>query len=489
MKHFTQLKSALLLCAMMIISVAASAAEVEYDFSSSLPKGWIVSATPLGYETSGSARGSQFNVSSTLTLKGVSNVTKVVITCSTNAADANTLAVSAGGTTWGTVTLAKENNVEKTFTGSSANGELVIDITRSQKSIWIKKIVITGEVAGSGDSGEEEDDQLDPNYNYSEPTIVKPSGATSSNSSYSFVQNNIKVETVAGAQTADYFGCNAGSKITFTASKAIKGLIVNGYMKKDFSATCDHGDLAYADASEDAVEGDTILAIFDIDSKSVTISCEKQLRCYSVQFYFVENPDIEVGGDDEDYNYDWEPTTPTTLNITFDELETTDYQAIYGLEEPWTDLCFACEEYEMDVYAFVTYSETTGIVPGVYPINDTYAEGTVQASPGGNDLYDIPSFIATDFVPYEEDGEVNYYYSTAYYIVSGTLTVSENGDMKLEGKTANGSTVNCTYKSKNADAIKNVNAEANKTTKTLRNGKLYIRKGDKEFNANGVELK
>lgn len=486
MKHFTQIKSALLLCAMMIISVAASAAEVVYDFSTSLPKGWTATTAPLGYETSGSERGTQFNASSTLTLSGVSNVTKVVITCSANAADANTLAVSVGGTTWGTETLAKENNVEKTFTGSSASGNLVIDITRTQKSVYIKKIVITGEVEGSGND-DTTDDGLDPNYKYSEPTIIEPTGVTSNNSAYSFVQNNIKVDVLLGGQAVTYFGCNAGSKITFTATKEIKGILINGYVKMGFEATSDNGDIYYVDASEEAVENDPVVAILDIDSKSVTISCEKQMRCYSVEFYFDENPDIGTGGDD-DYTYEFEPATPTNLNITFEEIEYQDYTDY--LSFPYTDIYLTSDDFEMEIAVYAQGAEKTPVAPGVYPITSTYEEGTVQASPGGDDNYDYPTFIATDFEPYEQDGEITYYYNAAYYIVSGTLTVYEDGSLKLEGKTYYGSTVNAVYKpSADADAISDVKAEATKTTKTLRNGKLYLHRGNKEFNAAGVELK
>lgn len=485
---------------LMAMGTDAMANEFTYDFMSTVPKGWTASTAPLAFETANLSRGSQFTSSSTLTLKDAKNVTKIVVTCSSNIADKNSIALKVGGKAFGeAVTLAKETNVVKTFTGS-ASGDITLDITRVDKSVYISKIVVTADEIGNstgGDTpgtGEGGNTDLDPNYTYAEPTVITPTVETGSNAAYSFVQNNIRVDVTAGGQYEDYFGCNAGNKITFTATKNIKAVIVNGYIKKDFEATASSGEILYADASEDAVESDPVLAVLDVDSKTVTIECAKQMRCYSVEFYFEENPDLdEMGGGDDEYNFDFEPDEATTLNIKFTGILADDYSEFFGFD--YTDIYFYCEsdDYEMEVAAFAPFNEETVLAPGTYEINDSYEEGTVQASPGGDDMYDYPTYIATGFVYDEEYDEWSY--TQSYYVVSGTLTVSKvDGGTKFElkGKTAKGSTVNATYllPGEGTDAISNAKQETASSvpSKRLRNGRVVIVKKDKVYDAAGSRV-
>ncbi len=490
------MKKQLLSLLFLVIVGNAFADEVTFDFSQGVPSSWTTSQTPAGVETADPARGTQFTANATLTLTGVSNVTKVVVTCSSNVAGKNTLALSVGGSTWGTETLSKESNVEKTFTGSAASGNLIINITRSEKSVWIKKVVVTGTVEGgsTGGGGDEDDsDELNPDYTYGEPTQLTVSGATCSNVAYSFVQNNIRVSATAGAKTETYFGCNAGGAITFTATKAIKAIVINGYVKKDFYAEVDNGDITFVDASEDYVEANPVVLIKDIDSKSVTIACEKQLRCYGVDVYFEANPDIEIdnaytggGGEEGEYSYEWEPTTKTTLNINFDSVEYEDYTTDLGYA--YTAIFFANDDFEMEVGAYAESVDGTILAPGTYQITDTYAAGTVQASPGGDEYYDYPTYISTGF---EQDADTgDWYYTTSYYVVSGTLTV-DNSKMVLQGKTYNGSIVTATFAFDPAgiEEVSGSNVSGFKTRKFLQNGRVVIIKSGKTFNAIGQEIK
>lgn len=479
---------------LMMIGANAMAKDFTYDFSTAIPKDWKASVNPNGFETTGSSRGCQFAASANLTLAGAKNVTKIVITCSSNY-DKNTIAFTVGGKALGeAIKLAKETDVEKTFTGATLSGDIVLAITRTDKSVYIKKIVVTADEIGSSTGGGEEggdegdDSTLNPNYNYAEPTTITPSGETCSNQAYSFIQNNIKVETSTGAQYATYFGCNAGNSITFTATKEIRGVVINGYVKKDFTATCNNGDIEYVDATEDEVTANPVVVIYDVNAKSVTIECVKQMRCYSVDFYFNDNPDVEIeggggGSDDDEYNYEWEPTTPTTLNITFTDVEAEDYSDYFGFD--YTDIYFENDAFSMELAVFAPMVEGTILAPGTYVINDSYEPGTVQASPGGDDMYDYPAYIATD---YEEiDGE--YYYNTAYYIVSGTLTVNEEGGMVLNGKTHFGSTVHATY-GVSTDGINKVeDTKAEAPVKKLVNGRIIISRSGKQYNVNGQRIK
>ena len=478
---------------LMAMGTDAMAKEFSYDFMSTVPKGWTASTAPLAFETANLSRGSQFTSSSTLTLKDAKNVTKIVVTCSSNIADKNSIALKVGSKAFGeAVTLAKETNVVKTFTGS-ASGDITLDITRVDKSVYISKIVVTADEIGTstgGDTpgtGEGGNTDLDPNYTYAEPTVITPTGAVGSNAAYSFVQNNIRVDVTTGGQYEDYFGCNAGNKITFTATKNIKAVVVNGYIKKDFEATTSSGEILYADASDDYVESDPVLAVLDVDSKTLTIECAKQMRCYSVKFYFEENPEIgDMGGGDEEYNFDYEPDAQTTLNITFTDMEADDYSEFFGFD--YTDIYFTSDDYEMEVAAFAPFNEETVLAPGTYEINDSYEDGTVQASPGGDDMYDYPTYIATGFVYDEEYDE--WTYTKSYYIVSGTLTVSKVEDgtkFEINGKTAKGSTVNASYLLPGTVAISNAKHETTSSTpsKRLLNGRVVIVKKDKVYDAAG----
>lgn len=480
------------------------AEEVTYDFSSSVPQPWTCSVQPFGYETSGSFRGTQFNKATpevTLTLAGVTNVTKVVVTCSSNIADLNDISVVAGGSVWGTETFAKETNVEKTFTGAAVSGSLCLDLSIKDKSVYISKVVVTCDEAGGG-TGENpgevvdpDDQELDPNYEYPEPTIVWPSGAVGSNAAYSFVYNNIKVSTTVGGQTEDYFGCNAGQTITFTATQPIKALVIHGYVKQGFEASCDHGDIMYVDASEDAVEANPVLAILDVDSKSVTISCVKQMRCYVAQVYFEENPDIEEGGGEEEdeLDYSYEPAEQTTLDITFDQVQYEDYSFI-GF--PYTDMYFISEDYEMEMTAFTEPVPVTMLPVGTYEINDSYEEGTIKASPGGDYDYDYPSYIATDFQYYEE--YESWGYGAAYYLMSGTVTVAADPagvKVTVDAKTYNGSTVKATFvgcpdgDEEYLEGIANVYAPSAREDKRFSDGRITIRHAGKTYTTAGLRLK
>lgn len=493
---------------MAICSMVAFAEEVTYDFSASVPQPWTCNVAPSGYESTGYTRGTQFNValkSATLTLAGVKNATKVVVTCSSNIADKNTISVSVAGNNWGTETLTKENNIEKTFTGSAANGDLKIDILPVEKSVWINKVVVTcdgaeGGNTGGGEGGENQggSDKLDPNYTYAEPTIIMPSGESGSNTPYSFVQENILVSTTVGAQAATYFGCNAGQQITFTATKPIKAVVVNGYVKQGFEAGCDHGEIAFVDASEGEVENDPVLAIFDVNSTSVTISCVKQMRCQTVEFYFEANPDVDLdfegddeGDEDDELTYDYEPTEVTTINTAFDEVEYDDYSDYYGC--PYTDMYFMSEDYEMEIGVFAETTPVTMIPVGTYTISESGEDGTVEASPGGDDYYDYPSYLVTDF-EYLEEYE-SWTYNSAYYLMSGTLTVAEDPagvKVTLDAKTYYGSTVKATFvgcPTGDEDYLEGIDTVLAPSTKAdgkfFENGRISIRRNGKSYGLQG----
>ena len=339
------------------------------------------------------------------------------------------------------------------------------------------------------------DGTLDPDYTYTDPTVVTNSEEIGSNlENYSFICNNVLVEVTKGARYADYFGINAGYAVTFTTTQPMKALVVNGYVKQGFEADATAGEIAYADASDDAVTSEQVLAVTNINATTVTINCVKQMRCYSVSIYFEENPevDIEPGEEEDVYSYEWEPTEATQLSITFDTLEYLDMSENLGYA--CSSLYFMSDEYEMELTVFAAGTgDDTFIAPGTYVIDSTYAEGTVMASPGGDEYYDYPSYLITDFEYDSEYGQ--WVYNTAYYLVSGTLEVLavEGGvKMNIHATSYYGTAINATYmhaegEPSDKDAVDNTTIMP-KTTKAIRNGMLLIERNGKTYTVIGNEF-
>lgn len=139
-----------------------------------------------------------------------------------------------------------------------------------------------------------------------EPIIITaPDTTITEKVSYSFTHSGITVSCTQGSIfPADHpwndlhiadFRCHAGFSISFSAEQPMKGLAINGWVKKNFTASCDNGILNYLSDDEDDSVGEPVLTVSDIDAKSVTISCDKQLRCFSVEVYFTQNPDGPQG--------------------------------------------------------------------------------------------------------------------------------------------------------------------------------------------------
>ncbi|MBQ0034586.1 MAG: hypothetical protein KBS77_04755 [Bacteroidales bacterium] len=261
-----------------------------------------------------------------------------------------------------------------------------------------------------------EEPTLDPSYVYAEPTRVVAPVDSFNNRAYSFIANNIKVDVSKGAIVNGYFGCNAGSTVTFTATRPFKGLAAHAFLKKDFEATASAGTLYTVEAS-DTVTADPAIVILDINATSLTLSCTKQVRFYAVDFYFEANPDVELDEPIGDYDFSFEPSSPSEFAMAFDSLCFQDDSSNLGY--PCTYLYFIGAQHMMDLVVFSAADPLTGLPTGTYPIDATYGSNTVMASPGGDEYMDYPSCIYADF---DSEG----YYNAAYYLDHGSLVVAGN---------------------------------------------------------------
>ena len=481
-----------------------NAEEVTYDFSSSIPNGWTSSVNPNGFEKTGSARGAQFTQNATLTLSGSKGISKVVVTCSTNIDKKNSIAVSVNGTQFGTTAvLAKEANVEKTFTGTATDGDLVLTLTRGDKSIYIKKVVVTCTEAGNTGGGTNDDDELgkdlDPNYVYTDVVKVVAPTDVFYNKPYTFIQNNIEIKCSKTTHMDGYFSCAANETMSITATQPIVAITINGMVKKNFEATVNNGTLYYASSEETEITQDPVVYIGDINEKSVTLTCIKQLQCKEVTLYFKEAPELDLDelfggmGGDEIYTYSYESDKVQTLTPKFDELGIVPFQVQMSEEEtlPFVNMFFENEDQdkELCLQFIADFDANTVVAPGVYPIDETLEVGHIVASPGGDEYDDYPSYLMTDYVDMGEYQDWN-----IFYLVSGTVTIAADPagvKVVVDAKSYYGSTIKVTYVGPFVDysstAIDTIAADkTSKNGKYIANGKLYIQRGNLRYNTQGL---
>lgn len=335
--------------------------------------------------------------------------------------------------------------------------------------------------------------------NAQDVVVVTPCGGddnTYNNIEYKFTENGITVACTKGANRSTYFGCNAQESFTISAERDIKGISIDGYVKKGYTATVSAGTVTYVDAAGGEVEADPVVVITDINAKSVTINNVKQLRCYEMTVYFDANPDVIPGGggddpddggddnpDDPDrelYSYEWEPEEKDVFNLSFlpDEFISEDMTEEWG----FSYLYFENETHAVELDIFAALTDNGLPADGTYPIDATGADNTVMASPGGDDDYDYPSYMVTDF---EED-----YYNTAYYIVSGSVQIAtQDGktSLTMQAATYYGSTVNLTFSIDAATALERTQT-VQTADKRIENGHVVIRRDGRRYSLLGTEF-
>lgn len=262
--------------------------------------------------------GMRLYANNTITLSGT-NITNVTITFAKQGTKAYaSLTASTGNLVSGGESTSADDDKMDVWNGSAST--ITFTLGESGQRL-IKQIVVNGE-ATTPDNDQPstptdtiETPQLDPSYTYAEPTTIVAPNQTIQGAAYDFITNNIAVSSSKGAITqangtnvlTSYFSAHAGYELTFTATKPIKGIRINGFVKTGFTATVDYGIVTFVSPAEDT-EANPVVVITDINNTSVTLSCVKQLRCYSVEFYFESNPEITTQtvdfiGKEAEYEY------------------------------------------------------------------------------------------------------------------------------------------------------------------------------------------
>ena len=310
---------------------------------------------------------------------------------------------------------------------------------------------------------------------YSEPTALIVPDTNFFKKEYIFVETNIRVHCTQGSiinnDTANYFNCNAGFTLSFEAAKPIKGIVINGYVRKQFSASVDKGNIEYCSpgALEDDREGYPVVIISDIDATSVTLSCDKQLRCYSVYVYFDANPTetLDCGGQSGEGE---------TFFLTFDTADAV-YESEISADEGKTNYTIYLYNQASPDYPYITldlYPAAQGDLVGSYSMDDESLGETTWYQYGKSQL---------DRTWMETDGQVAINKENETYTISGYLTCDDNNTYNFTFSGAMPFYTDDEYYAE--EDIENVQGDKKVCTKILRNGQLFSLRGDRLYNVLG----
>lgn len=307
------------------------------------------------------------------------------------------LSASNGKLVSGGTSTSKDDAVTDVWTGTATS--VTFTLGDSGQRV-ITSLVVNGDGStnpggndnpGSGD----ESSELNPDYKYSEPTVIGVPNKTVQGEAYSFISNNIEVSCSTGAISTGYFSAHADNTLTFTATQPIKGIEINGLVKKGFTATASAGEISYVSPSSDT-EAEPVVVLTDINNKTVTITCNKQLRCYSVKVYFEANPEATINGGG---------SSSSEVSLTYDAAD-----VVYEIE--WSEI------FEENNYSIYLYNESDPYYPyfalDIYPLDKDNIAGDYTMSDWSLGEY-------TYYVYGESDNDMT-------WITDGTVSITKSGD-------------------------------------------------------------
>ena len=141
----------------------------------------------------------------------------------------------------------------------------------------------------------------------------------------------------------------------------------------------------------------------------------------------------------------------------------------------------ATENGNMVGLRFYVAAGATALPAGTYAINNSREQNTVFASPGltpnGQLQYSFAALV----------NEAQQSITNAWFLASGTVTVTESGVIEVQAQNTKGKAVSVRL-GEYPEAIENTDATV-KATKTIRNGQLLIIKNGVEYNAQGTVIK
>ncbi len=374
------------------------------------------------------------------------------------------LTAGTGTLVSGGVSEAKDDWKVDSWTGSANSVVFTLSGTGQRQ---IRLVVIDGDpvVIGPDEDPLPTEDDLDWSYFYQEPEIVPVPETQLFQKEYAFIENNILVHCTKGSivkasEDEDaYFGCQAGEKLTFSATQYIKGIAIKGNVRKAFTATSSRGDISYCSDPDQETAADPVLVVRNINSMSVTINCDKNLSCYEVKVYFEENPsiaceEINVPGETYFLNYD-----TASVELDTDESKTGDYVYTLYLWNKINEWIYM----GLDIHT---------------PAKNTFAG--MYSTDSGN-------MTTQSFIQYGEE------YDEYTYATEGQMVINQNGNIfSISGYITceDKNTYNFSYTGllggdNEVQGLEKVQRDKVQSTKILREGQLYLMYDGKMYDVQG----
>ena len=310
-----------------------------------------------------------------------------------------------------------------------------------------------------------------------EVTILPTDFTAVENSDYSVTKDGVTVAVTASTVTNEQMRIFKGKTITISSESNISSIV--------FTCTA-NGTSKYGPGCFNAQDGYTFesagkTGTWTGSATSVTFTAESnQVRATQIVVTLGEGGgnEGEGGGSEGEFSYDYEPEEVSTFDVEMSTAEVEDYTAEFGVVAMYFESADGSYFASMEL---IISSEDL-VEPGEYQINDSEEEGTFFASPGGDDEYDYGCYFGVTFIDPEDGKE----YYDPYYLVSGNVTITEDG-IQVQAKSYNGSTVKFTYVQP-YDAVENTKL-TDKLLKAIENGNVIIKSGNVIFDVNGQRIK
>ena len=318
---------------------------------------------------------------------------------------------------------------------------------------------------------------------------------------YTVVQDDIEVKVSKGSVNPFNFICEAGNTITISAPKNIKGIVFDGQQIDVWKATVSSGNLTVLDKYNTV--SSSLAVLKDVDSNTVTITSSTDIIINSIDIYFDEDPDVELGMDLVTLVLDREVEDGVDSHYDINRIAWNKYGEKYCGREDITEVFMYADEQNafFEILLFSPWDTETCVKPGVYSFDYTGNQGTAYSSFG---------YILEDGCPCLSIGVINASANpdwedwTAFdylFITGGTISfekVPEGVKIEFDVTTAKGKHITASYVG-SADpydtddptgiSMHQASKKLSTATKHIKNGKLIIEKNGCSYNSVGQKLR